>query len=131
MREIKFRCFDERNKEMRYSDRHDGEFYINAKGVLYMYAIPKSEGYIGDTQYYKSYKVMQFTGLLDKKGIDIYSNDVIKLFDEEFEIDEVQEVVFKTGMFCVKTENEYVPLYQVSQICEVIGNIHEHPELLC
>ena len=37
MNNFRFRHFDTRHSEMRYSDKHDGEFYINTKGcTLYV-----------------------------------------------------------------------------------------------
>jgi uncharacterized phage protein (TIGR01671 family) len=142
MNSIKFRAWDSRNGEMRYSDRHDGEFYINLKGVLYMYAIPNSNPYTE----YKTYDVMSFTGLLDKNEKEVYVGDIIKWrtinpdydfdkdTDEETNPDWVvlhDEVVFKDGQFKASSAFfgfEGEGLVNLS-FCEVVGNIYETPTL--
>ncbi len=72
----KYRAWDTRNNEMIYS-QDDDCFYINTKGVLFMYAIPKSESGL-ETIYHKSYDVNLFACQVDKLGRDIYVNDIIK-----------------------------------------------------
>lgn len=135
MNNTKFRHYDTRLNEMRYSDRHDGEFYINTKGVLYMYAIPKSESGL-DTEYYKSYDVEQFTGLVDKNGKDIYTGDIL-----ETDLSRPYLVVeYKGGGFlyqCHDSGRDYYDYMSPSdeprekdKYCAVIGNIHQNPELL-
>lgn len=78
MNNLKFRAWDALHNEMVYSDQED-TFYINTKGVLFMYAIPKSESGIGATIYHKDYNVMQYTGKVDCSGVNIYDGDIVDL----------------------------------------------------
>lgn len=63
-------------------------------------------------------KVMQFTGIKDNLGKDIYEGDVVEWGDDVFEL-----VIFEGGSFCTES----------SMLCgttmQVIGNIYETPEL--
>ena len=123
---MKFRHYDKRLNECRYSDKHDGEFYVNLKGVLYMYAIPNTKDSSGELKYYKSYENDLFTGRKDLAGNDIYANDIVKhyvqsefLEKEDWEI--VEGVVrFINGVWCV--EDEKYPLYGFEN--ELLGNTY-------
>ncbi|MEE8823473.1 MAG: YopX family protein [Lentilactobacillus sunkii] len=70
----------------------------------------------------------QFTGLKDSNGDDIYENDLV-LLDPD---DPPYQVIFDKGKF--ELSNDYLGLvYDLSEEhmdCEIIGNIHENPELL-
>lgn len=75
--------------------------------------------------------VMQFTGLLDKNGKEIYEGDILKY---KFSVlSGIDEVIFTDGAFILK--NDYIAetglrtVKNVSDYCEVIGNIYENPEL--
>ena len=73
--------------------------------------------------------IMQFTGLNDKKGKEIYESDIVKL---EHWNPKIFQVGFNRGGFCFY-QNEQDPYYndcKYLEECEVIGNIHENPELL-
>ena len=129
MREIKFRAWDEANNEMVYSDKEDC-FYINTKGVLFMYSKkPTKKG----EDYHKDYNVMQYTGLKDKNGVEIFEGDLLRVLDNK---NGVLQVEFKNAYVggWVLTHNstdDWLSLgARKSEDIEVIGNKYENPELL-
>ena len=69
MRNRKYKAWDSHHKQMRHSDRHDGEFYINTKGVIHMYRIPGTQKLI------TTYDVLECTGFKDVEGKEIYEGD--------------------------------------------------------
>ena len=110
-RPIKFRAFDTRKKLM------SGSFGIS---TAYIYTEPHWE-------------LMQFTGLLDKDGKEIWEGDI--LLDPQRTKDSQNVLVF-WGDNCAawmihnspRTWSEFIE-GQVSRMT-VLGNIHENPELL-
>ena len=68
---------------------------------------------------------MQFTGLKDKNGVEVYESDVI-------EFDSVNRVVkFIHGCWMLEREKGYyINAHHYIDVCEVIGNIYENKELL-
>ncbi|MCD6473673.1 MAG: hypothetical protein J7K47_02020 [Thermoplasmata archaeon] len=89
--------------------------------------------------------LMQYTGLKDKNGKEIYEGDIVKIYDEDFdgniEIIKIAKVVFKNASFFLEPAlDEGSFIYTLSAELEywdiggceieVIGNIYENKELL-
>ena len=80
--------------------------------------------------------VGQFTGLTDKNGKKIFEGDIIKIPDDydEFGINagEIYEVYFAFGGFRLKPKYSKAKGFWLEddKTVEVIGNIHDNPELL-
>ena len=72
--------------------------------------------------------IMQYTGLKDSKGREIYEGDIVFGVDNEKDITRA-EVKFRFGGF--EPFTHYIESRRMDEVnCEVIGNIYENPELL-
>ena len=68
------------------------------------------------------YQLMQYTGLSDKNGVDIYERDVVTLDNRET----FKEIKWWVGGYYF---DDGSPVSDYTNI-EVIGNIYENPELI-
>lgn len=79
--------------------------------------------------------VGQYIGLTDKNGTKIFEGDIVRITDEHESIYDcncgVGDIQFKYGHWYVlgKPQNSLWDLCDC-YYCEVIGNIHDNPELL-
>lgn len=83
-------------------------------------------------------ELMQYTGLNDSNGVEIFEGDLLSIQIVR-DAKKTVTIVFEDGAFGVKDElfgwgygKEFYPLKTIinNHKVEIIGNIHENPELL-
>lgn len=117
MRELKFRVWD--SDTCAYSDC---AFMLDRSGGLWLYGTDGITLQANSTRFIAE----QFTGLKDKNEREIYEGDIVAL-NEQIDVVDLSRFRYwlRNEDFGYEGEGLISPDY-----CEVIGNIHENPELL-
>ena len=114
MREIKFRAWDFYEKEMYSADKCKVNAWLPNGSSCLLY--PKGH----EKEFQLRLEFMQFTGLKDKKGKEIYEGDTDK-----------KRGVCKKKFYVFENEDGFECLVSnITNDIEIIGNIYENPELL-
>jgi len=133
MREIKFRAWEKLREE--HGETYGGEMFYSEEADIKRacgFVIETDSGYSND-----DFIWMQYTGLKDKNGKEIYEGDILSLSrcnPKEY------KVGFIEGAFCLCFikgiwKNHYaLDMNYIQQSLkkksEVIGNIYQNPELV-
>ena len=121
MRDIKFRVWDNERNAMFNSKSVDIDFF-EGKIEITSDTIRYDEVY---TDEIKDFELMQYVGCKDKNNKEIYEGDIVKTKEH------IGQIIYSKGMFFIDVKEDfYLPIYNVSEFMEVIGNIYENPELL-
>ena len=139
MREIKFRAWDEQNKVMHNEvefirsgiDGNDWILFKSDKQKL-------EDGNVLNNPYFQQQiKLMQYTGLKDKNGVEIYESDICRClggseFNGHYEYNRIYEVKWQgSGLEMMIDNCGYGWNYSSGfDYIEVIGNIYEDSHLL-
>ena len=143
MREIKFRAWDKKAKRWIHHEE-SGLLFLNFEitggGIFHLHDETSESGR-------DSYDFMQYTGLKDKHGVEIYEGDVLKwevppvLRKLDYKTPGPDNLIYvcswieRQCAFIFLSQHDYPHnenyfIYHVQDDLEIIGNIYENPELV-
>lgn len=145
MREIKFRAWDKKSKKMRQVTEivFNTGFYLEPNDNTVKLIWVKGQDIIENKEIQlkreNDFILMQYTGLHDKNGNEIYEGDIVK-HDGFYEGDcyynaGCGQVLWddeNTGFYLTAKDTSFISLFDLTRNLdgEVIGNIYDNPELL-
>lgn len=124
MREIKFRAWSKSEKRM-----YPVYQLTWALGDLYAQVDSEKDLWMRSSVM----NLMQYTGLKDKNGVEIYEGDLVTWTiypDDEPKRRKPVEVQFRHGVYFTDTTTPILGNIRPDQELEICGNIYENPELL-
>ncbi|OPY20967.1 MAG: YopX protein [Methanobacterium sp. PtaU1.Bin097] len=142
MREIRFRAWNKELKRMHKVERIDWHFE-RGDSLDMVYLIPEDRGDDHPELRIHDVELLEYTGLKDVNGVEIYEGDILAVNRPHEIINMVCKWVEEFGcfMFCFKLDSKPKLIgggcLSIDQFGEpynkkaaVIGNIYENPELL-
>ena len=123
MREIRFRAWSEDIREMIQVARLD----IKEETIHYENGIKSLNREQELDFWWKPYVLMQYTGLKDKNGVEIYEGDIVRYFRSELAV-----IVYRNGGVDIRSLSwgDREPIQRRLGEIEVVGNIYQNNDLL-
>lgn len=128
MKTVKFRIWNGIEMVYDITSGKFGTFYVNPEKGNGLNPEDTASLTVNTTKYHEGMPLMQYSGIDDKNGKEIYEGDIFKLGAEK----EVFEVRFEHGCFMAFCNGKQYGLIGELQICfiDIIGNIYQNAELL-
>lgn len=141
MRDIKFRAWDKYNKKMIQSENILNICFVRTEHTPNLIACTNRKiNYFEeireqDKKYCNEFELLQYTGIKDKKGKEIYDGDIIYWSCDNFKENVVvfwDDEHLRWSIHRIENKLAIDCLYEYSDSrgIEVIGNVYENPELL-
>lgn len=143
MREIKFRAWDSCEEKMLYAKDNFPVYHEQYNGL--------HSGKSADNGQWGNFDLMQYTGLKDKNGVEIYEGDILYYYQEDDKLVHDDDTVEYEKKIGVVRWGGYYPAFDIMDLynrnipahdceynlfsgenhyIEVIGNVYEHKHLL-
>ena len=128
MREIKFRAWLKEEKKMVNVETID----FTDKSIQYLEKNEFINAYLLRRMIFDDIELMQYTGLKDKNGKEIYEGDILFFRDENMKYIVVwQDTAFIIKSIEIRKYSEKMCWLDDTEICcEIVGNIYENKNLL-
>jgi len=140
MREHKYRAFDKRDNSM-IDFGVDGNidvftlYFVKTGWVIEFDNCEDDKRYFHQNDKDNPFILMQYTGLKDKNGVEIYEGNIVKVHKDEEDEDflSIGWIEYNAPIFQLVGNGILGGKAYTAMCCyllEVIGNIYENPELL-